>query len=49
MPRTELLTVFDAVIGTCAEQGKASAVLTFNAGDFIALGKDFAVVIPGSV
>jgi predicted nucleic acid-binding protein len=40
---------YDAVIGTCAEQGKASTVLTFNAGDFTALGKDFAVVIPGSV
>ena len=35
--------------GTCAERGKASTVLTFNAGDFAALGKDFAVVIPGSV
>jgi hypothetical protein len=40
---------YDAVIGACAEQGKASTVLTFNAGDFTALGKDFAVVIPGSV
>jgi len=40
---------YDAVIGTCAEQGKASTVLTFNAGDFTALGKNFAVVIPGSV
>ena len=40
---------YDAVIGTCAERGKASTVLTFNAGDFAALGKDFAVVIPGSV
>jgi len=40
---------YDAVIGTCAEQGKASTVLTFNAVDFTALGKDFAVVIPGSV
>ena len=40
---------YDAVIGTCAEQGKASTVLTFNAGDFMALGNDFAVVIPGSV
>jgi hypothetical protein len=40
---------YDAVIGTCAEQGKASTVLTFNGGDFRALGKDFAVVIPGSV
>ena len=33
---------YDAVIGTCAERGKASTVLTFNAGDFTALGKDFA-------
>jgi predicted nucleic acid-binding protein len=40
--------IYDAVIGTCAEQGKASTVLTFNAGDFTALGKDFGVVIPGS-
>jgi predicted nucleic acid-binding protein len=40
---------YDAVIGTCAEQAKVSTVLTFNAGDFAALGKDFAVVIPGSV
>jgi hypothetical protein len=40
---------YDAVIGTCAEQGKTSTVLTFNAGDFTALGKDFPVVIPGSV
>jgi len=40
---------YDAVIGTCAEHGKASKVLTFNAGDFAALGKDFAVMIPGSV
>jgi hypothetical protein len=40
---------YDAVIDTCAEQGKASTVLTFNAGDFTALGKDFTVVIPGSV
>jgi predicted nucleic acid-binding protein len=37
---------YDAVIGTCAEQAKVSTVLTFNAGDFAALGKDFAVVIP---
>jgi len=40
---------YDAVIGTCAEQGKASTVLAFNAGHFTSLGKDFAVVIPGSV
>ena len=40
---------YDAVIGTCAEQGKASTVLTFNAGDFAALGKDLAVVISGNV
>ncbi|MEX0806032.1 MAG: hypothetical protein WD005_01475 [Haliea sp.] len=41
--------IYDAVIGTWAEQSKASTVLTFNAGDFTALGKDFAVVVPGSV
>jgi predicted nucleic acid-binding protein len=40
---------YDAVIGTCAERGTASTVLTFNAGHFTALGKDFAVVVPGSV
>lgn len=40
---------YDAVIGTCAERGNAATVLTFNADDFAALGKDFAVVIPGSV
>lgn len=40
---------YDAVIGECAEQGKASAVLTFNAGDFKALGKDFEVIVPGTM
>jgi hypothetical protein len=40
---------YDAVIGTCAEQGKASTALTFNASDFTAPSKDFVVVIPGSV
>jgi predicted nucleic acid-binding protein len=40
---------YDAVIAACAEQGKVPTVLTFNAGDFTSLGKDFAVVIPGSV
>ena len=40
---------YDAVIGACAERGKISTVLTFNAGDFTALGQDFAVVIPGTV
>ena len=37
----------DAVIGACAEQGKASTGLTFNVGDFTALGQDFDVVVPG--
>ena len=41
--------IYDAVIGACAEQGKASAVLTFNAGDFTALGQDFDVVVPGTI
>jgi predicted nucleic acid-binding protein len=40
---------YDAVIGTCDGQGKASTVLTFNAGDFAALGKEFSVLTPGSV
>jgi hypothetical protein len=33
--------IYDAVIGACAEQGKVSTVLTFNVGDFTALGQDF--------
>jgi len=40
---------YDAVIGECAEQGKAGTVLTFNAGDFTALGQDFDVVVPGTI
>jgi hypothetical protein len=50
-PKNGILSgrTYDAVIGACAEQGKASTVLTFNASDFTAVGKDFAVVIPGSV
>jgi predicted nucleic acid-binding protein len=40
---------YDAVIGECAEQGKASELLTFNAGDFKALGKDFVVIVPGTM
>lgn len=40
---------YDAVIGACAEQGRASTVLTFNAGDFTALGQDFDVVVPGTI
>jgi predicted nucleic acid-binding protein len=40
---------YDAVIGECAKQGRASTVLTFNAGDFTALGKDFDVVVPGRI
>ena len=40
---------YDAVIGTCAEQGRASTILTFNGDDFTALGKDFAVVVPAIV
>ena len=39
---------YDAVIGACAEQGNASTVLTFNAGDFTALGRRFEVVVPGT-
>ena len=39
---------YDAVIGACAEQGKASTVLTFNAVDFMALGQNFEVVVPGT-
>ena len=40
---------YDAVIGACAEQGKAATVLTFNGRDFTALGNDFEVVIPGTI
>ena len=39
---------YDAVIGACAEQGNASTVLTFNAGDFTAPGRDIEVVVPGT-
>jgi predicted nucleic acid-binding protein len=39
---------YDAVIGACAEQAQASAVLTFNAGDFAALGQDYDIVVPGT-
>jgi predicted nucleic acid-binding protein len=41
--------IYDSVIGSCAEQGKASTVITFNGSDFTALRKKFAVVVPGSV
>jgi len=40
---------YDAVIGECAQEGRASTVLTFNAGDFTALGQDFDVVVPGTI
>jgi len=30
---------YDAVIGECAQQGRASTVLTFNAGDFTVSAK----------
>ena len=40
---------YDAVIGACAEQGKASTLLTFNAEDFKALGQDYDVIVPGTI
>jgi predicted nucleic acid-binding protein len=40
---------YDAVIGACAEQARASTVLTFNATDFAALGQSFDVVVPGTL
>jgi len=40
---------YDAVIGACAEQGKASTVLTFNVEDFTGLSQDFAVLVPGTI
>jgi predicted nucleic acid-binding protein len=39
---------YDAVIGACAEQARVSAVLTFNASDFAALGQDYDIVVPGT-
>jgi len=39
---------YDAVIGACAEQAQVSAVLTFNASDFAALGQDYDIVVPGT-
>jgi hypothetical protein len=41
--------IYDSVIGGCAEQGRASIILTFNAEDFSALGQDFDVVVPGTI
>ncbi|HSD84206.1 MAG TPA: PIN domain-containing protein [Anaerolineae bacterium] len=41
--------MYDAVIGACAEQAKASTVLTFNAGDFATLGQHYDIVVPGTV
>ena len=38
-----------AAIGACAEQGKASTVLTFNAGDFTALSQNFDIIVPGTI
>jgi len=40
--------VYDAVIGACAKQAQVSAVLTFNAADFAALGQDYDIVVPGT-
>jgi predicted nucleic acid-binding protein len=39
---------YDAVIGACAQQGEVATVLTFNAADFMALGQDYDVVVPGT-
>lgn len=49
-PRKKLAggCTYDAVIGACAAGGKASTLLTFNASDFMGLGEDFDVVIPGT-
>jgi hypothetical protein len=41
--------MYDAVIGACAEQVKAATVLTFNAGDFAALGQRYDILVPGTV
>lgn len=41
--------MYDAVIGACAEQAKAATVLTFNAGDFAALGQRYDIVVPGTI
>ena len=40
---------YDAVIGACAEQGKATTVLTFNARDFAALGQRYDLVVAGTI
>jgi len=39
---------YDVVIGACAEQARASTVLTFNTTDFSAFGESFDVVVPGT-
>jgi predicted nucleic acid-binding protein len=41
--------MYDAVIGACAEQARAGAVLTFNAGDFVALGQHYEIIVPGTI
>jgi predicted nucleic acid-binding protein len=40
---------YDAVIATCAIKGKASAVLTFNPGDFLFAARQIDIVVPGTV
>jgi predicted nucleic acid-binding protein len=40
---------YDAVVGACAEQAKASTVLTFNTRDFAALGQHYDIVVPGTI
>jgi predicted nucleic acid-binding protein len=41
--------MYNAVIGACAEQARAGAVLTFNAGDFVALGQHYEIIVPGTI
>jgi predicted nucleic acid-binding protein len=41
--------MYDAVVAACAEQAKAATVLTFNAGDFVALGQHYEIIVPGTI
>lgn len=40
---------YDAVIATCAIDGKASTLLTFNASDFLFAAKQIDIIVPGTV
>ena len=40
---------YDAVIAVCAIKAKASALLTFNPGDFLFAAKQIDIIVPGTV